>query len=217
MILGIYGTGGLGREVFILATKINQASLCWDEIIFIDDFTKETVLHSRPIYSFDKFKDTFHIDNTEIIIALGEPIYREQLAGKVCASGIKLAKLIHPNVYIPEDTTIEEGCIVFDNAVISCNVRLNKNVLIQPMAIVSHDSVVGENTVISAFVFVAGNCNIGKTVFIAVSVPIKEKVSIGSYSIVGMGSTVLRDIEAHVVAVGTPARAIRKNNGKVFK
>ena len=217
MILGIYGTGGLGREVFILVNKINQSFLCWDEIVFIDDFTKEVILSNRPIYAFDKFKDTFPRENTEIIIALGEPIYRQKLADKVCASGFKLAKLIHPNVYIPEDTIIEEGCIIFDNAVISCNVRLSRNVVIQPMAIVSHDSIVGENTVISAFVFIAGNCNIGNSVFIAVSASIREKVSVGSYSIIGMGSVVLRDIEEHVVSVGSPARILRKNDGKVFK
>ena len=37
MILGIYGAGGLGREVYELANVINSYNNRWDEIFFIDD------------------------------------------------------------------------------------------------------------------------------------------------------------------------------------
>ena len=217
MVLGVYGAGGLGREVFILASQINKVSSSWEKIVFIDDITQATTLYNNPIYSFNRFKDIFDIGNTEVIIALGEPIYREMLAKKVSEYGFKLATLIHPSVYIPEDTTIEEGCIIHANVSISSNIILNKNVLLQPMTVIGHDSIIEENTVISALASVAGNCKIGKTVFIAVSVPIKEKISIGNNTIVGMGAVVLNNIEDNVVAVGNPARALRKNDGIVFK
>ena len=36
MILGIYGAGGLGREVYELAKIINSCNNRWDQIFFID-------------------------------------------------------------------------------------------------------------------------------------------------------------------------------------
>ncbi|OYU72071.1 MAG: acyl-ACP--UDP-N- acetylglucosamine O-acyltransferase, partial [Alphaproteobacteria bacterium PA3] len=47
---------------------------------------------------------------------------------------------------------------------------------------------------------------------------IKEKVSIGSNSIIGMGAVVHTDIPEGVIAVGSPARVVRRNeNQKVFR
>ena len=43
---------------------------------------------------------------------------------------------------------------------------------------------------------------------------ILEKVSVGSESIVGMGSVVYRDIPDGVIALGNPARVARKNEDK---
>ena len=37
MRLGIYGTGGSGREVFDMIEMNPSLKKCWDEIIFIDD------------------------------------------------------------------------------------------------------------------------------------------------------------------------------------
>ena len=37
VILGIYGAGGLGREVFELARVLNINEKRWSDIIFIDD------------------------------------------------------------------------------------------------------------------------------------------------------------------------------------
>lgn len=41
MVLGIYGSGGLGREVLELAKQINAISNRWSKIIFIDDMKPE--------------------------------------------------------------------------------------------------------------------------------------------------------------------------------
>jgi acetyltransferase-like isoleucine patch superfamily enzyme len=47
---------------------------------------------------------------------------------------------------------------------------------------------------------------------------IRENLNIGDHSIIGMGSMVFRDIPEKVIAIGNPARVMRKNeNNKVFK
>ena len=44
MILGIYGSGGLGREIYEIANRRNLASSLWNQIIFIDDFGDDGAL-----------------------------------------------------------------------------------------------------------------------------------------------------------------------------
>ena len=52
MRLGIYGAGGLGREVYELALRINVKSSRWSEIIFIDDSGNPKKLRDINIINF---------------------------------------------------------------------------------------------------------------------------------------------------------------------
>lgn len=218
MILGIYGSGGLGREVLELAKQINMRSQRWNEIIFIDDFRTEKVFKSHSVYPFESIKSAYDPENIEIVIGIGEPKDREKLCNIINQNGFHLATLIHPNVHIPDSTTIGEGGVICINTVISCDVVIGKNVYIQPNALVGHDVVIGKNTVISGLVQIAGHCQIGDSAYLGMNVCIKEEIRIGNDTIVGMGSVVMRDIPDEMIVLGNPARSIRKNEDKkVFK
>ena len=76
----------------------------------------------------------------------------------------------------------------------------------------------GNSSIISSFVDVAGNCNIGNETFLAIGTILKQGISIGEKSILGMGSIVHNDIPSNIIAMGNPARPMKKNiEQKVFK
>lgn len=218
MTLGIYGAGGLGREILELAKQINGINNRWDKIIFIDDGKDEASIRSVDIMKFQNFVASFSISEAEVCIALGEPFIREGLVEKVKNCGFSIATLIHPTVYIPDSTRIGYGVIICMGAFISCDVVIEDYVLIQPHVNVGHDCIIRKNTVISGFVNIAGACEIMENSYIALSVCIKEKVKIGEGCIVGMGAVVLNDIPDYLIALGNPARSMRRNEEKrVFK
>jgi acetyltransferase-like isoleucine patch superfamily enzyme len=63
-----------------------------------------------------------------------------------------------------------------------------------------------------------GNCQIGRNSYIGMGTLIKEGVRIGEDAIVGMGSVVYHDIPDQMIALGNPARPMRRNDDKkVFK
>lgn len=217
MKLCIYGGGGLGREVLELSRQINDAFHKWDEIIFIDDISLEKTLSGCKVFSCEEALKFYTTDETEFIIAVGEPESRRFLWEKLINKGCHFATLIHPKVFIPVNTKVKSGTVINLSTFISCGVEIGENVYVQPMASIGHDSRISSHSVISTFVSIAGNCIIGECTYVAMSVPIKEKLKIGSYSIVGMGSVVLRDIPDNVIALGNPARAMRTNeHRKVF-
>lgn len=67
-----------------------------------------------------------------------------------------------------------------------------------------------ENTVVSSQVNLGGNTNISSEVFIGMGSLIREGVNLGSGAFIGMASSVHRDIPPGILAVGNPARPIRK-------
>lgn len=216
--LGIYGSGGLGREVLELAKIINSENNRWDEIIFIDDFRSETQFKSLSVFSYDKMKERFTPADIEIVIGIGEPEARRVLAEKILHDGYELATLIHPNVHIPESTKIGCGSVICSSVFVSCEVAIGQNVYIIPHVNVGHETIIDDNSVIAGFANIAGSCCIGKNTFIGMSSCVKEKTNIGNDSVVGMGSVVAYDIPPGVIALGNPARSIMKNDSKkVFK
>ena len=218
MILGIYGSGGLGREVLDTAQKINNIAENWEKIVFINDFKKEKVVNGAMELTFDEFKTNFPSNSARIVIAVGEPKARQLLHDKVTSNGYDLHTLIHPSAFVGTETELGSGVIIQYGCFVSCNVKIGDNTLVQPNANVGHDSTIGRDAVISSVVTISGTCKIGDRTYIGVGVPVKENTIIGADSIIGMGSVVLRDIPDNVIALGNPARPMKDNeNGRVFK
>jgi len=218
MLLAIYGSGGLGREVLDLAKAVNKTAEVWDRYVFIDDAKPEPVVSGTVVLTFEEFEATFNPASAKVVVAVGEPQIRHMLRDKIASSNFALQTLVHPGAFIGTDTCIGEGSIVQYGCFVSCNINIGANVLLQPNASVGHDCEIGSDAVLSTYTSVSGVCKIGERTYIGVSVPIKEHISVGADTIIGMGSVVLRDIPGNVVAIGNPARPMRNNdNGRVFK
>lgn len=218
MILGIYGAGGLGREVYELALRVNSEEKRWSEIIFIDDSEFVDSLRPIDILSFSTVLQEVNLDNLEVCVAIGEPSIRESIFRKITDHKIKIATLIHPETTIAESTKIGEGTIICKFVSITCDIIIGKNVYIHPMACIGHDSLIGDHSVISSFVDVAGNCEVQTKSFLAIGVILKQGIKIGKNCIVGMSSVVHRDLPESVIALGNPARPMKKNEkNKVFR
>jgi sugar O-acyltransferase (sialic acid O-acetyltransferase NeuD family) len=218
MFLGIYGAGGLGREILDLAKGINALENKWKKIVFINDFKQSPTINGVEVFTFEEFKTNFSTDNARLVIAVGEPKDRQTLREKITASGYRLQSLIHPTASVGTETQIGDGTIVQFGSFVACNVITGINVLLLQNSSIGHDSIIDNDTVVSPHAAISGNCTIGERVYVGGSVPVKEKTSIGADSIIGMGSVVLRNIPENVIALGNPARAMKNNeSGHVFK
>jgi sugar O-acyltransferase (sialic acid O-acetyltransferase NeuD family) len=219
MILCVYGAGGFGKEVYDIATRINKKKSIWDEILFLDDAPHlgESAYLGR-LFKLETVLDEFELNSIEVIIAIGEPAVRKKLYQKVKELNLKLATLVDPSSIISPSAKLGEGVIVAPYCSISSSAQIGDNVAINTNSIIGHDIVVGEHSVISSFVNIGGACLVGKSSYLGMGVFIKENLSIGSLVIIGMGSVVFKNIPDEVIAMGNPARPLRKNENKmVFK
>lgn len=218
MILGIYGAGGLGREVSVLTDIINKKLLKWEKIVFIDDILEKKKLKNMEVYTFEEFKKNFSREESEIIISMGEPENRKMIFNKILEYKYNFATIIHPDVYISQCTKVGQGSIIYYGGFVSCDVIIGENVLILPNCNIGHDVIIGNNSVISGATNIAGMCEVGENTYIGMSTIIKENVKIGNFTIIGLGSVVVRDIPNDTIALGNPARPMKKNDEKkVFK
>ncbi len=218
MLLAIYGAHGLAREVYIIARKINQIYHRWNEYCFIDDINEVLVVNGVKVYKFSELMEERVKNDIEVVIAVGEPGVRDLMYHRVKDAGIHLTTLIHPGVYIDETTRISEGVVIAEGVTITDNVEIGANTYIQPHAVIGHDIKIGKHTVIGSNCQIGGENNIGDRVFMGFLSGTTDHISIGNDSIIAAGAIVFKELPQEVIAVGNPARIVKKNiEKKVFK
>lgn len=216
-ILGIWGAGGLGREILELARIIDKRYKRWNKFIFIVDGVTKKEISNTAVLEYNEAKELYN-NSLEVIVAIGEPVIREKKYAQLEKDNIAIATLIHPDVYIPDTAKIGKGVVIQYGCFISCNVTIENYVYIQPQCNIGHDDVLHKGCIVSSFGNLAGMVNVGENTYLAMSTTIKEGVSVGANTVIGMGSVVHRDIPDSVIAMGNPARPMKNNEDRyIFK
>jgi len=217
MKLFIYCAGGFGFEVADIAMRLNTKFKRWDSIEFIDD-SEIRKTDKIKVSNLQEILDLYKVDNFEVVIANGEPEIVKKISTKLRNLNIKFATIIDETSVVSESAKISSGVIVCPFCSISSNAELGENVIVNTHSIVGHDVTVKDYSVISSMVNIGGASKIGTGVYVGMCSSIKELISIGDDSIIGMGSVVYNEIPGGVIALGNPARPMRKNElKKVFK
>ena len=193
----------------ILEDNIRHSIIADHNCIFVVDGVGELIVDG---YDVIDFKDT--LKGSKITIAVGEPSTRKLLLEKVRQQKLILSSVISQHAFVSNSAVIDNGAIVAPFVSIQAQAHVGENVAINTQAIIGHHVRVFAGSVISSQVNLGGSCVVDELTYIGMGALILEKVSIGSESIVGMGSVVYKDIPDGVIALGNPARVARKNEDK---
>lgn len=213
MKLGIFGSGSLGKEILsIISSKVES----WEEVFFIDDIVTEREINGIKVYRYQEVKQ-FSAKEMEILIAVGEPYYREKIYLQVKSDGYNCATFVSDSAYIAHDCKLANGCVVFPNTYMGVNVSLEENVIIHAGARIESDCNINRHSFISSGAFIGADTRIGRGSFVGPNSSIKDHLALGDYSVIGMGAVVIKDVENEDVVVGNPAHFLKKNiSKKVF-
>lgn len=218
MKLFIYCAGGFGKEIMDMARRINKLENKWDEICFIDDIPTGSEFYGTELFNFQTLLDRFDKKSFQIAIANGEPTTRKILRERISKTGANFASLIDNTSIISPTATLGAGVIVSAKCFISSLAVIGHNTVLNTNALIGHDVTMGDNCSVSSAVNIGGNCSIGENSYIGMGAQIKQGITIGKEVIIGMGSIVHNDIQDGMIALGNPAKPIRRNvDKKVFK
>ena len=207
--LVIIGAGGLGREVAWLVDDINKENLSWDFIGFLDDGKIGDTVEGYLIIG--KVDDIFAINPAPlVVIAIADAMIRANIYERLISKGMEFATLIHPSVLMSHHVSIEKGTVICAGSVITTNVKVGKSCIINPGCFVGHDTVLGDFVSLMPGVNVAGEVIVGKGTFLGLNSTVINRINVGVGSTIGAGAAVVKDIPDNVVAVGVPARVVRK-------
>lgn len=215
MQLLVYGSGGFGTEVVDMARRMNRATPRWAGIEFIDDIRPADTHYGIPVRPRAAALSHWPPGEREVVIAVGQPSSRQRLREELEALDVVFGQVIDPSAVVSDTAVLGRGVVIAPHAIVASLARLDDNVVLNAKAIVGHDVRIGRDTVISSMVNVGGASTVGACSYIGMGAQIKEKRAIGDRTIIGMGSVLHDNVGDDLIAMGSPARPVRRNEDNV--
>ena len=204
----VLGAGSYGTVICELAELNNYHILGF----YDDDIEKvgRYINNYKVLGEIDFNK--IEVKDKSFVIAIGNNKIRRNLSEFVIKNGGFLPTIIHPRAEISKYAKLGTGCIIHANSYIWTQVQIEDFCIISPLVIIAHHTKVQKGCFISAGANVGAGLLIEEGAFIGIGATIMTGIKvIGANSIVGAGSTVIKDIEANSIVVGSPARSIKSS------
>lgn len=116
--------------------------------------------------------------------------------------------LVHPNAVVSKLARLGAGSFVGALSVVASGAVLGEHVFVNRCASVGHDSKVGDFSRLQPGSHVAGLVVIERGVSIGMGAHVLERLHIGQRATIAAGSLVNKDVPAHTLVMGCPARVV---------
>jgi len=206
----IIGAGGFGREVYRHLLDLQKVH----REIEIEGFLDANL---DALKGFSNVGKNI-IGNTQLsqisidgfyICAIGDVDIRENIYDKIKSMGGNFFTLIHPSVKISLSCSVGEGSIICPGAILTDNVKVGKNVIMNLNVMCGHDSEIDDHVVLSPMVNINGTVIIRRKVFIGSSAVVTPGTHIGENCKVSAGSVVYKYWGENMLLHGNPAKKVK--------
>lgn len=206
----IVGAGGFGRETADVIEAINEVAPTWDLVGFVDDAPTESNLERLAARGHACLGDLAWLLTTDrpahVVIGVGSPAARRSIAGRLEGTARRIATLVHPAATVGSQVRLGQGSVVCAGARLTTNIEVGRHVHINPNVTVGHDTVLGDFVSLNPASSVSGDCRVGAGTLVGVGAVILNQLNIGEGVVVGGAACVVKDVAAHAVVKGVPAR-----------
>lgn len=162
----------------------------------------------KPVVPFERVEEYYPPDLFDMLICVGYTnmnMVRERIFLTAKEKGYRIMTYIHPTATVFAES-IGEETIVFPRAIIDQFVKIGAMNIFEIGTLVGHHSIIGDFNFFAGASVLAGNVTIGSNCFLSVNSTIKNRISIGDYTLVGAGCYVSKDTDPYSVQV--PVRSI---------
>lgn len=113
---------------------------------------------------------------------------------------------IHPAAVIAPSVELGYGVTIAADVIINLDTIIEDHVIINMGAMVDHDCTIANDAHIASSATLTGGITIGAGTLIGAATSFVPYRSVGSWSVIGTGSVVTKNIPDNVIAKGVPAR-----------
>jgi sugar O-acyltransferase (sialic acid O-acetyltransferase NeuD family) len=208
----VYGASGHGKVVIDILTELDVPGV----LGFVDDGPDR---QGRSVVGFPVLGDGAWLRAEAaraalaVALGIGDNRVRQRVADRCVELDAALVTAVHPRAVVSRLASIGEGTVVMAGAVVNPDATIGHGVIVNTGAVIEHDVTLGAFCHVSPGATLGGAASVGALSHVGLGASVLPGVKIGARVVVGAGATVTRDLEDAVVAVGVPARVIRRLDG----
>ena len=201
----VLGGGDVCRQILSVLSRNSKY-----RVVAIIDSKVSGSIQGIPVYATEQYLLALKIYKG--CIAIGDNGVREEVAQKVLAlyPDFQFVNVIDSHACISDDVVLGVGVCVLSGAIIQNGCRIGSHVLIGSAAIIEHDNVISDFCSIGPGACTGGNVVIEHAAVLGIRATVLQGRHIGKYAILGAQALLTENLSAYMVAVGLPAKPIRK-------
>ncbi|MGF7141298.1 PglD-related sugar-binding protein [Roseimarinus sediminis] len=210
IIIGGFGNGTVVQSTIEDINKINKE---WELLGFLNDREEEPINGYPVLGKIDKQNIDFYLKDPDVYFfySLISVKLNYKYISKLLDLEIpenRFATIIHPTSVISKYSQIGFGVCIQPFVSVGPNTKIGNHVQIFAQSLIGHGAKLDN------YCYVANNACIGADVhlmegaYLGTNATTLEFITLGKWSVTGIGSVVLKDVEDYAKVVGNPARII---------
>ena len=155
-----------------------------------------------PVVAFEKLQETHPSNEYDAFVAVGYTDMnrlREDLYNRTKEKGYNLPNYISSKCSFLTEEKIGDNNLILEDNTIQPFVKIGNNNVLWSGNHIGHDVVIKNNCFITSHVVVSGFTVIENNVFLAVNSTFRDAITLGAYSLIGAGATIMKDTEPESV------------------
>jgi sugar O-acyltransferase (sialic acid O-acetyltransferase NeuD family) len=204
----VVGAGGHGR---VVADVILEAGLA-TELAFVDD-RFPALSHSGPWPVVGTNAELPGLRDRYDAFALGIGSWkaRSHVWQTLDGLGVRTLTAVHPRATVSRHAQLGEGTVVCAGAAVVIGAELGRGCIVNTGATVDHDCRLEDWVHVCPGAHLSGDVHVGQGSWIGAGSVVRQGIRIGEGVTIGVGAACVSDMPPGVVAVGVPARAVRRD------
>jgi UDP-perosamine 4-acetyltransferase len=203
----IIGSGGHAKVII----DILRSSNTHRPIGCTGVFPRNKEIIGLPVLGDDSILPELYKDGIRhAFVALGDNRRRMEISSHVTKLGFLLINVISHRSYISQSAILGAGIAVMPGGIIHPDSVIKDSVIINTATTIDHDCIIEMGCHIAPGCNIAGNVKIGKGTLLGVGCNVIPQITIGEWSIIGAGAVVVNDLPGYSLALGAPAKVIKK-------
>ncbi len=210
----IAGAGNFGREIASWIDGCRGYGTAWKLAGFLnDDLHALDGFAEPPERILGTIADYRPQPDERIVLAIGDPKGKLQVAERLQQRGAQFLQLIHQSAVVCRNVRLGAGVLIAPFAFVGGAADVGDFATVSVGSIVAHDVVLGAGCTLTGHCSLAGHVRLGKGVFMGTHACVIPQITVGDWAMLGAGSTIVRDVAAGSHVFGVPAKRIPELGG----
>lgn len=170
------------------------------------EFIKENeVFYSRDVIPFEELEQHYSPSDYYLFAPVTDNKLREKIYKEGIKKGYKFISYISPKC-TNLAKSIGDNCFILEDNTLQPFTTIGNNVVLWSGNHIGHHSVIEDNVFFTSHVVMSGHCHIKSGAFLGVNSTLRDGITIGENSIIGMGSLVTKNVPDNETWIGSPAK-----------